>query len=188
MECATKCVSNVKKQILQGYGMTETLFSIINIPIAKFVAGNVGRLSPHMEMKIVDLQTGKSLGPNQDGEIFLRGPFIFKGYLNNDEATSNTIDKEGWLHTGDVGHYNEEEHIFITDRIKEMIKFRHFSVFPAEIEAYLLEHEAIAEVVVIGVKHKVDGERPRGYIKVKEGKQLDAEEIHKYLKGKSFHT
>jgi len=162
--------------------MSESIRSVISIPTRQWIPGDSGQLSPNMEMKIIDLQTGKSLGPNQDGEVCLRGPLMFKGYLNNDEATAKTIDKDGWLHTGDVGHYNQDEHIFITDRINKIIKFRNFSVYPAEIEACLAEHDGIAEAIVIGVKHILDGEYPRAYIKLKEGKQVSESDIHEYMK------
>ena len=163
--------------------MTECMFPVIRNPDDnKYVPGDVGQVAPHMQMKIIDLQTGKSLPAGKDGEICLRGPLMFKGYLNNEEATARTIDKDGWLHTGDVGHYNEDGHLFITDRIKEMIKFRYFSVFPAEIEACLLEHDGIAGVVVIGVKHKVDGECIRAYIELKKGREVSENDIHKYMR------
>jgi len=163
--------------------MTECIIPVIRDPTDnKYVPGDVGQVSPHMQMKIVDLQTGKSLPAGQAGEICFRGPSVFKGYINNEEATANAKDKDGWLHTGDVGHYNQDGHLFITDRIKEVIKYRHFSVFPTEIETCLSEHDAIAGAVVIGVKHKVDGECVRAYIELKKGKQVTEDDIHKYMK------
>ena len=162
--------------------MTESMMSVINIHGDKFIPGNVGRLSPNMQLKIVDLKTGKSLGPNQDGEMYLRGPLMFKGYLNNPSETANTIDSDGWFHTGDVAHYNEDGYLFITDRIKELIKYQFYSIYPTEIEACLLEHDAISEAAVVGVRHEVDGAWPRAYIKVKQGRQVSAHDIHKYLR------
>jgi acyl-CoA synthetase (AMP-forming)/AMP-acid ligase II len=109
------------------------------------------------KLKIADIKTGQSLGPNIDGEIWLRGPQIFSGYLNNIEATKQTIDSNGWLHTGDIGHYDQNERLFITDRIKEMIKYRRFPVSPVEIGQFFLTHEPVAEVAVFGIKHEING-------------------------------
>jgi len=164
------------------------MFSIINPPSNTYIPGCVGQVSPGMELKIIDIQTKKSLPANQTGEICVRGPMMFKGYLNNPEATANTIDSDDWLHSGDVGHYNEDGNLFITDRIKEMIKYRMYTLFPVEVEACLLEHEAIAEAVVVGVKHKRDGEWPRAYVKLKDNqevKNISPEDIEKYVAGKT---
>jgi 4-coumarate--CoA ligase len=100
----------------------------------------MGHVSRITGLKIVDINTGQSLWPNIDGEIHLKGPQMFSGYLNNIEATKETIDSNGWLHTADIGHYHTNETIFITDRIKEMIKYRGWPVSPIEIEQFLLTH------------------------------------------------
>ncbi len=134
-------------------------------------------------MKIIALKTGQNLGPNIDGEICVKGPKMFSGYLNNIEATKETIDSDGWLHTGDIGHYDTNERIFITDRIKEMIKYRGWPVSPTEIEQFLLTHESVAEVAVVGVKHETESQWPRAYVKVKDGKCVTEEELKKYVSG-----
>ena len=105
---------------------------------------------PNTELRIVD-PMGKDLGVGEDGEVWVRGPQVMKGYLNNDAATKATIDDDGWLHTGDVGHVNEDGHLFVVDRLKELIKYKGFQVPPAELEALLLTHPAIADAAVIGV-------------------------------------
>ena len=163
--------------------MTESMFSFISILEHHYPPGDLGELSPNMEMKVVDIESGDNLPENRHGEIWLRGPIMFKGYHNNENATKRTIDEDGWLHTGDFGHYDENGHLFITDQVTELIKFRIWFVFPTEIEACLLEHDAIAEVAVIGIKHIVDVEWPRAYVKLKQGKKISEEKIKKYVAG-----
>jgi 4-coumarate--CoA ligase len=159
-----------------------------DIEYTEFIPNNTGHVSRNTELKIVDLITGQSLGPNIDGEIWVRGPKIFSGYLNNIEVTKETIDSDGWLHTGDIGHYDQNERIFITERLKEIIKYRTIPVSPVEIEQFLLTHESVAEVAVVGVKHKIENQWPRAYVKLKDGKSVTEEELMRYVAGlkKSF--
>src|SRR5699024_9065978 len=120
--------------------------------------GNVGTPLPGVEMKIVDLETGRSLPAGQRGEICFRGPPRFVGYLNNEEATRATIDSDGWYHSGDVGYYDPDGALYVVDRIKEIIKYKYWSIFPAEIEDFLYRHEAVEAACVVGVRHVTDGE------------------------------
>ncbi len=154
-----------------------------DIEYTEFIPGSVGHISQTAELKIVDINNGETLGPNHKGEICLRGLKMFSGYLNNIEATKKIIDSDGWLHTGDIGHYDQNERIFITDSIKDVIKYRNWPVFPAEIEQILLTHESVAEVVVIGIKHEVENQWPRAYVRLKEGKKATKEELKKYVSG-----
>jgi acyl-CoA synthetase (AMP-forming)/AMP-acid ligase II len=112
----------------------------------------------------VDLETGVPLGPMKKGEVCVRGPQIMKGYLNRPEATAQTIDGEGWLHTGDIGYANEDHHFFIVDRAKELIKYKGFQVPPAELEAILLTHPAIADAAVIPCPDDEAGEVPKAFV------------------------
>lgn len=100
-----------------------------------------------------------------------------KGYLNNPEATAETIDADGWLHTGDVAFIDEDGHMTIVDRVKELIKFKGFQVAPAELEALLLTHPSIADAAVIGVPDDEAGERPRAFVVLKDGQQLSADDV-----------
>jgi long-subunit acyl-CoA synthetase (AMP-forming) len=154
-----------------------------SIEDTEFIPGNCGHVSRITELKIVDINSGQSLGPNIDGEIWLRGPQMFSGYLDNIEATKEAIDSDGWFHTGDIGHYDQNERIFITDRIKEMIKYGAWPLSPVEIEQFLLTHESVAEVAVVGIKHEIDEQWPRAYVKLKEGKSATEEELVKYVAG-----
>src|SRR2546422_124758 len=126
-----------------GYGMTEsTLISFSAPGIAEYKPGNLGNLTRFTELKIVDFNTGKSLGPNESGEIWVRGPQRTNGYLKNPKATGENIDADGWLHTGDIGYYDDDQCLFVVDRLKEMFKYQSCTVYPAEIEQFLLTHES----------------------------------------------
>ena len=161
--------------------MTEFMFPVDNTWDGEYITGY--SVSANSQLKIVDLKTGQSLGPNKKGEICVRGPKMFVGYLNNESATKSAIDSNGWYHSGDVGHYDENERLFITDRLKEMIKFKAWSVAPAEIESFLMTHKSIDSVAVIGVKHTTDGQYPRAYVKVKSDEKVTEEELIKFVEG-----
>src|SRR5207245_6705853 len=100
-------------------------------------------------------------------EVCVRGPQNMKGYLNNPEATARTIDRDGWLHTGDVGYADEDGHFYIVDRVKELIKYKGFQVAPAELEAILLTHPAVADAAVIPCRDDEAGEVPKAFIVTK---------------------
>src|SRR5207248_11482990 len=117
--------------------------------------------------KLVDAASGEELGPNQEGEVCVRGPQVMRGYLNNPEATARTIDEDGWLHTGDIGYADEEGHFFIVDRVKELIKYKGFQVAPAELEAVLLTHPAVADAAVIPSRDEEAGEIPKAFVVLK---------------------
>jgi acyl-CoA synthetase (AMP-forming)/AMP-acid ligase II len=160
------CMERLNCQIRQGYGMTETSPVTHSSPSdpAKVKFGSVGVCAPNTECKIIDLETGSALGPNNEGEICVRGPQVMKGYLNRAEATAHTIDSEGWLHTGDIGYVTEDNHFFIVDRAKELIKYKGFQVPPAELEAILLTHQAIADAAVIPCLDDEAGEVPKAFV------------------------
>lgn len=160
------CMARLNCQIRQGYGMTETSPVTHSSPSdpAQVKFGSVGVCAPNTECKIIDLATGAPLGPNKEGEICVRGPQIMKGYLNRADATAETIDAEGWLHTGDIGYANEDHHFFIVDRAKELIKYKGFQVPPAELEAILLSHPAIADAAVVPFPDDEAGEVPKAFV------------------------
>jgi long-subunit acyl-CoA synthetase (AMP-forming) len=105
---------------------------------------SVGPSLPSTEVIIADVATQEALGRGEQGEVWIRGPQVMKGYLNNPEATAHTIDEEGWLHTGDIGYVDEDGYLYVVDRVKELIKYKGFQVAPAELEALLLAHPAVA--------------------------------------------
>ena len=158
----------------QGYGMTESCSCITAHPPEKYdykYAFRVGTVVASTEVKIVNPDTGKECGLDEPGEIWARGPQIVMGYLNNPKATRETFDKDGFLHTGDIGSLDEEGLITITDRLKEMIKVKGIGVAPAELEDLLLGHEDVEDVAVLGISDEYSGERPKAYIVLKSSSQ-----------------
>lgn len=166
--------------VVQGYGMTE--LSPVSHASKGFdsKAGSSGLTVSNTECRIVDL-TGNDLGYNQEGELWVRGPQVMKGYLNNDEATAETIDSDGWLHTGDVAYFDEDGYIYVVDRIKELIKFKGFQVPPAELEGLLLTHPAIADAAVIGIPDDEAGELPKAFVQLQPGAELGADEVMQFV-------
>jgi acyl-CoA synthetase (AMP-forming)/AMP-acid ligase II len=163
------CSERLNCLIKQGYGLTESspvTHMCSEIP-AEIKYGSVGQCIPNTECKIIDLETGAELAAGQEGEICVRGPQVMKGYLNRLEATAQTIDTEGWLHTGDIGYADHEGHFYIVDRAKELIKYKGFQVAPAELEAVLLSHPMIADAAVIPSPDEEAGEVPKAFVVVK---------------------
>lgn len=170
----------------QGYGMTEAgpVLSM-SLGFAKeptpSKSGSCGTVVRNAELKVVHLETRLSLGYNQPGEICIRGQQIMKEYLNDPEATSATIDEEGWLHTGDIGYVDEDDEIFIVDRLKEVIKFKGFQVPPAELEALLISHHSIADAAVVPQRDEVAGEVPVAFVVRSNGNVITEEDIKEYI-------
>jgi acyl-CoA synthetase (AMP-forming)/AMP-acid ligase II len=165
VQMATACAERLGCGVIQGYGLTETspVTNVIPGPEGN-KAGSVGPLVPNTEARVVDWSTGENLPPNEDGEIWIRGPQVMAGYLNNPEATAGTVDEDGWLHTGDIGHADEDGFFFIVDRLKELIKYRGYQVAPAVLEAVLLTHPAIADAAVIPTADEDAGEVPKAFV------------------------
>ncbi|TXG48706.1 hypothetical protein EZV62_024581 [Acer yangbiense] len=179
--------SRVPQAILgQGYGMTEAgpvLSMCLGFAKKPYPtkSGSCGTVVRNAELKVIDPDTGCSLGYNHPGEICIRGPQIMKGYLNDAEATAATIDVEGWLHTGDIGYVDDDEEVFIVDRVKEIIKFKGFQVPPAELEALLINHSSIADAAVVPQKDEVAGEVPVAFVVRSNGFELTEEAVKEYI-------
>jgi acyl-CoA synthetase (AMP-forming)/AMP-acid ligase II len=175
------CMERLGCDIRQGYGMTETSPVTHSSPVdpAQVKFGSVGVAAPNTECRIVDLETGEPLGPNQEGEVCVRGPQIMKGYLNRPDATAATIDAEQWLHTGDIGYVDADGHFFIVDRAKELIKYKGFQVPPAELEGVLLTHPAVSDAAVIPCPDDEAGEVPKAFVVLKG--EASAKEIMAYV-------
>jgi 4-coumarate--CoA ligase len=176
-ELALAAADRIGCEVVQGYGMTEMSPVSHVTRMGGFKPGTCGVTVANTECRIVDAENGDDQGVGGVGELWVRGPQVMKGYLNNPEATAETIDSEGWLHTGDVGFIDEDGHLTIVDRVKELIKFKGFQIAPAELEALLLTHPAIADAAVIGVPDDEAGERPRAFIVVKPDAEVSIQEI-----------
>jgi acyl-CoA synthetase (AMP-forming)/AMP-acid ligase II len=129
--------------------------------------GSVGYCLPNTESKIVAPETGVELATNQKGEIWIRGPQVMRGYLGNPQATSEMIDEHGWLRSGDIGYVDDEGLLFVVDRLKELIKYKGRQVAPAELEAILLSHPAVADAGVIPAPDEEAGEVPKAFVVLK---------------------
>ncbi|EDV23262.1 uncharacterized protein TRIADDRAFT_58361 [Trichoplax adhaerens] len=175
------------KRFVQGYGMTEASPTITLVsPDENHNLGSVGRPVPNTQCKFIDPDSGKVLPPNVPGEILVKGPQVMLGYLNRPKATAETIDKDGWLHTGDVGYYDENGICYIVDRIKELIKYKGYQVAPAELESLLKSHPDISDAAIIGIPDERAGEIPRAYIILKDSGngKITTEKIQEYVTSK----
>ncbi|MFE2940250.1 4-coumarate--CoA ligase family protein [Streptomyces sp. NPDC059255] len=158
--------------VRQAYGLTELSPGTHVVPLTAEhpPPGAVGKLLPGTEMRVIALDAPeRDAAPGTEGEILLRGPQVMKGYLGRPEATAGMIDPAGWVHTGDVGRVDGEGWLFVVDRVKELIKYKGFQVAPAELEALLLTHDAIADAAVIGVYEDDGNEVPKAFVVRRSG-------------------
>jgi acyl-CoA synthetase (AMP-forming)/AMP-acid ligase II len=170
--------------VLQGYGMTELSPVSHCMPDDRpdIDLNSSGFALPNIVCKLVDPETGEEVGPGGRGELWVKGPNVMSGYLNNPEATAITLDDEGYLHTGDVAEVTDEGVFSIVDRVKELIKYKGYQVPPAELEALLLTHEKVADVAVIGVKDAEGEEVPKAFVVRQEaGADLTAEDVMAFV-------
>jgi acyl-CoA synthetase (AMP-forming)/AMP-acid ligase II len=171
-------------RVSQAYGMTEVSGASHlgpNVP-DKIKPASAGRVMPNTECNVVDVVSGATLDPGEQGEILVRGPTVMKGYLNRPDATAETIDAEGWLRTGDIGYADADGDFYIVDRAKELIKYKGLQVAPAELEALILGHPAVAEAAVIGIPNEEAGEVPKAFV-VRKG-EVTAEELMAFVAGR----
>ncbi|VEN48995.1 unnamed protein product [Callosobruchus maculatus] len=173
--------------IIPVYGCTEvgSITSFFNdwpehMQLMKMKPDSVGLPRPGLIIKIVDPETGKSLGPNQQGELRVKKKIMMNGYYNLD--ASNDFDEDGFFKTGDILYYDEDYCFFFVDRIKELLIYQGYHVLPAVIESRLMQHPAVKRAAVVGKKHDVDGELPTAFIEVKEGyENFDSHELRKFV-------
>ncbi|MBA2523232.1 MAG: AMP-binding protein [Solirubrobacterales bacterium] len=177
-ELARAVAGRIGTPTIQGYGMTE-LSPVSHVaPVDSQKGGSIGPPLAGTECRIVDPETGEE---TDRGELWVRGPQVMKGYLNNDEATRETIDADGWLHTGDVAEMDDEGYYAIVDRLKELIKYKGFQVPPAELEAILINHPGVADCAVIGVPDEEAGEIPKGFVVVADGDDVTDDELMAFV-------
>ena len=178
----------VKKRLgcgmLQGYGMTELSPVSHALPLDRddLSIGSVGLAVANVEFKVVDPGTGEEIhevpgGRTGAGELWIKGPNVMVGYLGNDEATRETIDDDGYLHTGDIVEVGPHGEVYVVDRLKELIKYKGYQVPPAELEAVLLTHPSIADAAVVPHPDEEAGEVPHAFVVLQEGATMTAEEV-----------
>ncbi|KAG5882798.1 hypothetical protein JTB14_035628 [Gonioctena quinquepunctata] len=166
--------------VSQAYGMTETTLGVLLSPPGMSKVGSCGKIVAGMLAKVID-EDGNPLGAYEEGEVCFKGPLIMKGYVGDPKSTESTIDKDGWLHTGDVAYYDDDGYFFIVDRLKELIKYKAFQVAPAELEALLLTHPSIHDSAVIGLPDEDAGELPIAFVVKRPGKKLTEREVEKFV-------
>ncbi|HXL35854.1 MAG TPA: long-chain-fatty-acid--CoA ligase [Ktedonobacteraceae bacterium] len=174
--------------VMTSYGLTEASPGTHSNPVYNrrlIKVETIGLPIHDTKQKIVDIETGQiELGVGEVGELIVQGPQIMQGYWKAPDATAEAL-RDGWLYTGDVGWRDEDGYVTITDRKKEMIKFKGFSVAPAQIEALLLEHPAVADVAVIAKPDEEAGEVPKAYVVLREGyEQQSAGELMEWVNNK----
>ncbi|KAJ5915703.1 hypothetical protein N7466_011636 [Penicillium verhagenii] len=170
--------------IKQGWGMTEATCSILGWdPTETSDSASVGEPNANCEAKIMADDVTEITARNQRGELWVRGQNIMKGYWRNPTATKETKTDDGWLRTGDIAYVDDQGKFHVVDRMKELIKVKGNQVAPAELEAIILEHAAVADVAVIGVTIDHD-ERPRAYVVLNPGQSATSEEIVRFMDGK----
>ena len=165
---------------IQGYGMTELSPVSHTTPVDRPKSGASGLALPNTQCRIVDPETGNDLPAGKEGELWIKGPQVMKGYLNNDKATKETLTEDGWLKTGDIAIIDADGFMFIVDRLKELIKFKGFQVAPAELEANLVTHPDITDAAVIGIPDDEAGELPIAFV-VTTNPALTLEDIQAHM-------
>src|SRR4029453_12652996 len=166
-ERAGRAEARIRVPIRQGYGLTEVSPVSHKSRLAKVdepPPGSVGALIPNTEARLVDAETGEDVPQGEEGEIWIRGPQVMRGYLNNPAATSETLTGDGWLRTGDIGRIDENGFFYIVDRLKELIKYKGYQVPPAELEAVLVSHPRVKDAGVIGMQMEEGEEAPMGCV------------------------
>ncbi len=183
-ELAEQVATRLDCKVVQGYGLTETspVTHVIR-PDGENRPGSIGPALAGTECRLVDPESGADADAGDRGELWIRGPQVMAGYLNNPDATAETIDADGWLHTGDIAVVDADGFYSIVDRLKELIKYKGFQVPPAELEALLITHPDVADVAVIGVPDDEAGELPKAFV-VPAGDSVDQEALMEFVAGK----
>ena len=166
-------------RLLEGYGLTEAVTAIIGTPLHEYREGSAGVPFPDTLAAICRPGGDEELAPGEDGEICISGPAVMLGYLDDPEATAATLkvhaDGRTWLHTGDIGRLDEDGFLYFASRLKRMIKSSGFNVYPAQVEAVLCEHPAVADACVVGVPEEAQGERIKAFVVLKDPSAGNAE-------------
>jgi len=175
---ARACAERNGFLVRQGYGLTETSpVTHFNPRDREIKVKSVGPAAPNTIYRIVDVGTGEDAPTGELGEVWVQGPQVMKGYLHNPDATKAMIDDDGWLHTGDIGYADADGYLYVVDRVKELIKYKGQQVAPAELEAVVQSHPAVADAAVIPSPDLEAGEVPKAFVVVKPGTDPSADDI-----------
>jgi acyl-CoA synthetase (AMP-forming)/AMP-acid ligase II len=179
---ARAAAARIGCRVVQGYGLTETS-PVTHLPPdgpeVESKPGSVGPPLPGTECRAVGIESAERLPPGEDGEIVVRGPQVMRGYLRDAAATAAATDSDGWFRTGDIGHVDADGWLFIVDRLKELIKVRGLQVAPAELEALLQSHPAVADAAVVPSPDRHGGEVPKAYVVLRD--DIDLEDLQAYV-------
>ncbi|MET0491247.1 MAG: AMP-binding protein, partial [Acidimicrobiales bacterium] len=167
--------------VTQGYGMTESSGVVATTPLGQGRRGSSGMLLPGTQMRTVHPETLAEMPAGEPGELWFRGPQAFTGYHRQPEATAATLLPDGWVRTGDIGFVDADGHLFITDRLKELIKVKGFQVAPAELEAVLHGHPAVLDCAVFGVPDEAAGEVPVAAVQLDPDQPVNVEELQRLV-------
>ncbi|GBP15531.1 Luciferin 4-monooxygenase [Eumeta japonica] len=173
--------------IFQGYGMSEAAGAITReseIAAKGPRPGSVGTVVPGLMIKVVDIEKRTVLGPNQPGEVCIKGPIIFKKYIG--KSTADDFDEQGYFKTGDVAYYDDDGYLYVVDRIKELIKYKGWQVPPAELEALLLQHASVRDVGVVGAPDQLAGELPTAFIVKQSNANVTEKELVDFVQSKTL--
>ena len=181
--------SRIHARMMQGYGMSELSPVSHAMPYERhdIPVSSVGTLLPNQECKLIDTETGEEIteigedGRTAPGELWIKGPNVMLGYLNKPDATAETLDADGFLHTGDIGVYHRGDYFSIVDRVKELIKYKGYQIAPAELEALLLSHPAVLDAAVIGVLDDDRQEIPKAFIVPAPGSGLTEDAVMTFV-------
>jgi len=183
----TSFMENTGSFLAEGYGLTEaspvTHCTPVDRTLRTVKVGSIGLPLPDTDAKIVDLETGEELAQGETGELAVKGPQVMKGYWEKPEETALVL-RDGWLLTGDIAHMDKDGYFFITDRKKDLIKSKNYSVYPRELEDIIYEHPSVKLCAVVGKPDQLAGEIPKAYIVLKEGMAMSAEEIMVFVNEK----
>jgi acyl-CoA synthetase (AMP-forming)/AMP-acid ligase II len=178
-EAQQGCADRLGCVVAQGFGMSEGSCTFAISPLDAPRPGSSGRLLPGTEARIVDPGSGRDLGPGETGELWLRGPQVMRGYRGNPAATDATVGPDGWLRTGDLCRFDDDGYLFVVDRLKELIKYKGQQVAPAELEALLATHPAVADAAVVPRPDPVAGELPVAHVARRA--EVTAEELQAWV-------
>jgi fatty-acyl-CoA synthase len=191
VEVMKQCVDEMHmSEVTIGYGMTETspvsTQTSPDDPLDKRV-GTVGRVLPHLQVKVVDPATGDTVGLNEPGEFCTRGYSVMLGYWNEPQKTADAIDGDGWMHSGDLAVMDDDQYVSIVGRIKDMVIRGGENIYPREVEEFLYSHPDILDVQVIGIPDEKYGEELVAWVRLRGGASLTRDELAAYCRGRIAH-